>query len=206
MLVMARNVPSRAPRNVVTEKRPNQDNSRKRKGRLLEIHRAVSLEYKEITSLLGSWNWKETETLSLFCLCCVHILYKAHEGLFQPLRPHDLSGYISAIIYIFPLVFQFKFSEKRIRMQFHLLIQGTSYTYLSGHLWQRLGGEGVVTQHYSFSSNHEYGRNTDLPKQNSCFNGSELERKLELFGVQLTFWSWCTIQNSHATSQGHDEK
>lgn len=114
MLVMARNVPSRAPRNVVTEKRPNQDNSRKRKGRLLEIHRAVSLEYKEITSLLGSWNWKETETLSLFCLCFVqeHILYKAQEGLFQPLRPHDLSGYISAIICIFPLVFQFKFSER----------------------------------------------------------------------------------------------
>lgn len=72
-------------------------------------------------------------------------------------------------------------------MQFHLSIHGTSYTYLSGHLWQRLGGEGVVTQHYSFSSNHGYGRKTDLPKQNNCFNGSELERKLELFGVQLTF-------------------
>lgn len=84
---MAGNVPVRAPHDSVIEKRPNQDSSRKRKGRLLRIHRGVSLEYKHswrTTSLLElEWN-RNTFSVLLRLFPWTHLVQSPQMAILIP--------------------------------------------------------------------------------------------------------------------------
>ena len=84
---MAGNVPGRALHDSVIEKRPNQDPSRKKKVRLLRIHRGVSLEYKHswrTTSLLGLERNRNTFSVLLRLFPWTHLVQGPQMAILIP--------------------------------------------------------------------------------------------------------------------------